>query len=131
MKKRNVIGLILLVIYLCAVAWCCFGHLEHMPKAPKSLMGIPMDKVGHFIMFLPFPFLFYSSFGFIPKKRWQSFVTAFVTFLAGLLVAAGTEIGQSFTSYRGADPKDFMSDALALAFSSVIIIIRIACSRKR
>ena len=128
MNKRKVIGLILFLIYLGFVAWCCFGYFDDLPKPKQFILGIPLDKIVHFLMFVPFPFLCYMAFGPERGESWKSVLTIFLAFLAGCLVAAGTEIGQSFTSHRTADPKDFIADAVALAVASlaalVLILIR-------
>ena len=119
MGKRNVVSLVLFVIYLAAVIWCCFGHFDDLPDVDKSLFGIPTDKIVHFIMFLPFPVLCFKSFSFLAGKQWRAILTIIVIFILGCLLAAGTEIGQSFTKYRSGDPLDFISDVAALVVSSI------------
>ena len=131
MRKKNVIWLILLLIYLGMVAWCCFGQFESLPKVTKDFLGIPADKIVHFIMFLPFPFLCFRTFSFLAAKPWQAVLALFVIFLIGCLIAAGTEIGQSFTSHRSADPMDFLADAIALATCALItLILHLSCKTK-
>ena len=39
------------------------------------------------------------------------------------IAVAGTEIGQSFTTYRSGDPMDFLADFTALASTSVITLL--------
>lgn len=58
MRKRNILTLALLVVYLGMVGWCCFGHFSDLPDIGQdNLFGIPMDKMVHFLMFFPFPSL--------------------------------------------------------------------------
>ena len=123
MSRRRVIGLIVFLIYLGVVVWCCFGNFEDLPKPKQSILGIPIDKIVHFLMFVPFPFLCYMAFGPECVKPWKSILAILLSFLAGCLVAAGTEMGQSFTSHRTADPKDFLADAIALAIASLIALV--------
>ena len=123
MSRRRVIGLIVFLIYLGVVVWCCFGNFEDLPKPKQSILGIPIDKIVHFLMFVPFPFLCYMAFGPEHVKPWKSVLAILLSFLSGCLVAAGTEMGQSFTSHRTADPKDFMADAIALAIASLIALL--------
>ena len=131
MRKKNVIWPILLLIYLGLVTWCCFGHFESMPEATKDFLGIPADKIVHFIMFLPFPFLCFRSFSFPVAKPWQVFLSMTVIFLIGCIIAAGTEIGQSYTAHRSAEPMDFLADAVALAACSVAtLILHLSCNQK-
>ena len=123
MPRRSIIGSILLLVYLGVLAWCCFGNFESLPSVQKSFFGIPTDKVVHFIMFLPFPMLCFWSFNFIAMKPWKMILAVLAVFLIGCAIAAGTEIVQSFTSYRTADPKDFVSDIIALGVSTLIFLL--------
>lgn len=129
MGKRNIVSLILFVVYLSAVIWCCFGHFDGLPGVDKDLFGIPTDKIVHFIMFLPFPVLCFKSFSFLASKPWHAFLMLAVIFILGCMIAAGTEIGQSFTDYRSGDPIDFTADAAALAVSSVVTFVVWLCTR--
>jgi VanZ like family. len=122
MRKRNIIGSVLLVAYLAAVAYCCLGRFSSVPSVPTSFFGIPTDKIVHFVMFFPFPILAFLTFDRHTTKPWHSILMASVAFLAGCLIAGGTEIAQSFTDYRSCDKLDFLSDVLSLALSSVIVL---------
>ena len=131
MRKKNVIWFILFLIYLGFVAWCCFGKFDNMPNVTKEFMGIQVDKIVHFIMFLPFPFLCFRSFSYLATKTWKAILSLIIIFFAGCLLAAGTEIGQSFTATRVADPKDFLADTLALAIGTLItLILYFSCKTK-
>ena len=124
MRKRNILTLALLVVYLGMVGWCCFGHFSDLPDIGQdNLFGIPMDKVVHFLMFFPFPILCYLAFSGMTGRPRHTVLAVGLVFLAGCLIAAGTKIGQSFTSYRSGDALDFVADTLALAISSIIVMI--------
>ena len=123
MKVRNIISFILFLLYLGFVAWCCFGHFDNLPNVGREILGFPTDKVVHFLMFFPFAFLCFASFDFLSHKRWQALLLLVAVFALGLLVAVATEAGQSLTTYRSGDPKDFMADAIALGAASFIIVI--------
>ncbi len=114
---------ILLAMYLCCLLALCFWNFQSLPDVQKSFFGIPTDKIVHFCMFLPFPILLFCAYDNLTTKPWQSAVFSVGTFLIGCLLAAGTEIGQSMTTYRTGDPNDFRADALALAISSIIVLI--------
>ena len=97
MKKRNFIYLILLLVYLGLVTWLCFGHFDGLPKVQKDFFGIPVDKVVHFLMFLPFPFLSFKTFDYLAKKPWQAVLASLVIFAVGcaiLTLYAGAELPQ-------------------------------------
>ena len=119
----RIFRIFLFVAYVCAVAWLCFGEFKPDPDMPRRLWGIPMDKLVHFLMFLPFPLLAYFAVGKHPAGPWKALGEMLLIFLVGALVAAGTEIGQSFFPYRTTDPKDFLADTIALAVCSLAVFI--------
>lgn len=124
MKKSTVILFrILIVLYLVAVAVLCFGHFGKLPQIHSKILGIEQDKLVHFLMFLPFPLLSYFAVGKNPAGPWKALGEVLLIFLAGCLIAAGTEVAQGFLPYRTADPKDFQADTLALALCSLIVFI--------
>ena len=124
MKPRIVtLSRILLVLYLVGVCVLCFGHFDSLPQIHDKILGIERDKVFHFLMFLPFPLLAYFSLRKEPDGPWKALGEILLLFLAGCIVAAATEIGQGMIPYREADPKDFLADGLALAFSSLVVFI--------
>lgn len=123
-RRQRIIARILFGVYLVAVAWLCFGKLDGSQKMPATLWGIPTDKIAHFLMFLPFPVLAFFAFDRFTEKFRSSVLWTIVTFLAGCAYAAGTEYVQArLLPYRTGDPADFKADLLALATSSVIVLI--------
>ncbi|MGN0201425.1 MAG: VanZ family protein [Candidatus Cryptobacteroides sp.] len=122
MAKSNRLALVLFLVYLAGVAYCCFGSFSGMPLPAPSLIGIPTDKILHFIMFFPFPVLCYLSFDRHTNRPWQAVLLSVIVFITGCMVAAGTEIGQSFLQYRSCDIKDFAADVIALAVSSSLTL---------
>ena len=94
-----------------------------MENVPRSLLGIPMDKVVHFLMFLPFPLLCYPALGWDPPGPRKALGVVLLFFLIGCLIAAGTEIAQCFLPWREGDTKDFFADSLALAIASLAVFI--------
>ena len=125
MTRRQLLAArILLVLYLIAIVWLCFGQFDSMPDVKRYYWGIPTDKIVHFLMFLPFPILVYFAFDRYAEKFWPAVRWTAVAFLAGILLAAGTEVGQAcLTSYRSGDPNDFRADLIALGVSTLIVFI--------
>lgn len=123
-RRQLTVARILLAVYLAALLWLCFGHFDAMPDVKRYIWGIPTDKIVHFLMFLPFPILAYFAFDRYKEKFWSSVLWTGVAFLAGVLLAAGTEVGQAFlTNYRSGDPDDFRADLIALGISSLLVFI--------
>ena len=123
-RRQLTVARILLVLYLAALLWLCFGHFDSMPDVKRCYWGIPTDKIVHFLMFLPFPLLAYFAFDRYTEKFWPSVLWTGVAFLAGILLATGTEVGQALlTTYRSGDPSDFRADLIALGVSSLLVFI--------
>ncbi|MBR1575914.1 MAG: VanZ family protein [Bacteroidales bacterium] len=113
-----------MILYIALIVFLCFGHFSQPPQAPRTLLGIETDKIVHFLMFLPFPVLTWLSVGKEPDGPWKALGLVLLIFFCGSLVAAATELGQGFTSYRTTDPKDFLADTAALAIGSLLVFIK-------
>ena len=123
-RRQLVLARVLFVLYLVAIACLCFGNFSSLPEVEKSLWGIPTDKIVHFLMFLPFPVLAFYAFNRFAEKSRAAVLWTFVAFLAGAVLAAGTEIGQALlTSHRTGDPADFRADLIGLAVGTVLVFI--------
>ena len=120
---KTILARILFFLYLVAIAFLCFMHVDKLPDVQKFILGIPTDKMAHFLMFLPFPILAYLAYDHLTNKVWSAILFALATFVIGCLLAYGTEYVQGRLPYRSMDIKDFKADALALAISSVFVFI--------
>lgn len=120
---KTILARILFFLYLMAIAFLCFMHVDKLPDVQKFIFGLPTDKVAHFLMFLPFPILAYLAYDHLTNKVWSAILFALATFVIGCLLAYGTEYVQGRLPYRSMDIKDFKADALALAISSVFVFI--------
>ena len=125
MNRRHLIAArILFAIYLVALAFLCFGDFSDIPSVQRDFWGIAMDKIIHFLMFLPFPFLAYLAFNRYATKHPRVILWIFVAFFAGIVLAAGTEIGQALlTAWRTGDPADFQADLIGLAAGTLFVIV--------
>ena len=122
---------ILFGLYLVAVAVLCFARFPESEDVPKSLLGIPMDKIVHFLMFFPFPVLAYLAFDRYPGQRGASVLRTAAALLCGCAFAAVTELVQSRLPYRSGDPADFRADAFSLLLSSVLVLILILVQNRK
>ena len=122
---------ILFGLYLVAVAVLCFARFPESEDVPKFLLGIPMDKIVHFLMFFPFPVLAYLAFDRYRGKRRASVLWTTAALLCGCAFAALTELVQSRLPYRSGDPADFRADAFALLLSSVLVLILILVQKRK
>ncbi len=108
------------VAYIGLILLLCFGNFDSLPKVSRSFLGIPTDKVVHFIMFFPFVTISYYATGKFYKSPWASILLILALFILGCVLAAATEIGQGYTSWRSADPQDFRADSLSLVVGAVV-----------
>ena len=122
-KKIRIFARIVLVLYIAALAWLCFGDFSDVQDVPKTVFGLEIDKVVHFLMFFPFPFRVFFSFGKRGEKAWKAVFWTLVVFAIGCTLAGVTEIIQGELGYRTADILDFRADGISLAIASLITLI--------
>ena len=122
-KSHRTAARILFFLYLAAVLVLCFAQFKSTPDVPTSFLGIPTDKVVHFCMFFPFPILAFLAFDKYTETPKSTLLFSSLTFVAGVLLALGTEWGQThLTSYRTGEPWDLAADLLALLLGTLVII---------
>ena len=117
-------------IYLAAVGVLCFIRPSSLPEMEiKTFLGLPIDKVLHFLMFLPYPVL--SGLVFINREQKIPGITAIMLILAitGIGVAYGTEMIQAQTEYRSYEIADFYADLAGITAGTVLAISYIAYTR--
>lgn len=113
-----------LILYLICVAVLCLARFDNIQEvASETLLGLPADKVVHFLMFFPFPILTYLSFRNLSRKVWHSLVFCLSVFAAGCFLGALSEVAQGLTDYRSSDPLDFRVDCISVAISSLLVLI--------
>ena len=122
-KKTRFFARLVLVLYIAALAWLCFGDFSDMKDVPREIFGFEMDKVVHFLMFFPFPFLVFFSFGKRGDKAWKAILKTLLVFVIGCLLAGATEVIQGELGYRTEDIMDFRADGISLAIASIITFI--------
>ena len=117
-------------IYLAAVGVLCFIRPSSLPEMEiKTFLGLPIDKVLHFLMFLPYPVL--SGLVFINREQKIPGITAIMLILAitGIGVAYGTEMIQAQTEYRSYEIADFYADMTGIAAGVILAASYIAYTR--
>ena len=111
-------------IYLIAVGLLCFLRPSSLPEVDiKTFLGIPVDKLLHFLMFLPYPIL--SGLVFIRKEQKMAVSIAILITLAvlGIGISYGTELIQARTGYRSYEIGDFYADITGIATGFIISTI--------
>ena len=123
MTRTRIISLILFSLYIAAVCYLCFAKPDEMPSIEISFFGLPIDKVVHFLMFLPFPILAFKAFESDNYKTGRRILLLLGIAAAGIALAAMTEFVQGFLSYRSEDTYDLFSDYMGLGTGMVGVII--------
>ena len=120
---RAILFRILTILYVVAVAWLCFANFDKAPDMPRTLLGIPIDKVVHFCMFFPFPILAFLAYDQYTQTPWQALAALLSICAIGGIFAGLTELIQGQLSYRTKDINDFGADCLAIGLSGLLVFI--------
>lgn len=119
-NKRTYI--IVFCIYLIAVGILCLMKPDNIPQVEKTFFGIPMDKVAHFLMFMPYPVL--ASMSFINRRQntWRNIAVLSVILILGIGLAYGTEILQAHTGYRSYEVADLKADFIGMGTGGLLAL---------
>lgn len=122
-KKALLVSRLMLLLYLGAVVWVCFGKPDSLPSVPKWDFPVPFDKFVHFCLFLPFPILAFFSLNIERRLSRRSALAILAFLLLGMVLAGCTELLQGLTEYRSRDVMDFVADGAGLMASSVLLAL--------
>ncbi|MBQ0006435.1 MAG: VanZ family protein [Alistipes sp.] len=117
---------ILFPIYLLSVCLLCFANLAFPQEMdiPKFILGIPVDKIVHFTMFLPYPILAIPFFNLSKMKDTLKFRICTTVFFAGIVFAAITELIQKYLLIdRNGDIWDFAADIFGMSAGLLLFLI--------
>lgn len=123
--KRRILFITAFLLYMAAVLYLCLAKPEDLPQTELYLFGIPLDKAAHFLMFLPFPILAYSTLWKRNRKAWTDIAILIIVLGIGVGLAFLTEHLQALTQYRSSDIKDIYADMAGLAAGSIIVLTNI------
>lgn len=121
----------LLCFYLGTVAYLCFAKPDDVPKLPELWFGLPADKVGHFLMFVPFPLLSYLVFSNDEMSTGKKLMLSAILAACGSGLAVGIELLQASLTYRSAETDDLLADGTGLATGAIAVFIYIMRRRNQ
>lgn len=133
-KKKYTFAFGLLIIYIAIVFFCCLYNFSSGTglDLDQHFLGIRMDRVAHFLMFLPYSFL---CWGFIKFSHSRTFFARYITttvIVSGVIIAIIAELSQELlTTYRDSDPWDLVANISAIIVGIIIITIFEKRKRKR
>lgn len=122
--RKRYLSLLLFVIYLAAVMTVCFLRPGNIPPMRQFILGIPTDKVIHFLMFLPYPLLAYISFRPEKGSVGKHFLVLTGIITVGIVMAMGVEKLQIIAG-RNYDIKDFYANITGIIAGTIITIATI------
>ena len=129
--KRTAIFRILTIVYLIVLAVLCFANFNRVQEVQHTFLGIPADKIVHFLMFLPFPALAFWSLRLTRKGVVKTLLILVLLFIIGCAIAWGTEYIQGLLPYRDMDMLDFMADRIGLACGCMAVFFIQLFSRSK
>ncbi len=116
--KKLTFWSILTLLYMAAVAYLCFASPDNLPEVRQWSFFIPQDKVVHFCMFSPLPFLLYQDTATV---KMRTGLKISLCLIAGIFIAGLTEIIQGFSPYRSMELGDFIADCLGMGVSCLLL----------
>lgn len=111
---------LVLGLYFIALGYLCFSSGDSFPHKPSFLDFEGSDKLVHFLMFAPFPWIacLAGGYGF---RRPSGKVLAIIL-LSGLTFGGITEIIQGMLPERSRDILDFTADACAILLNCLLLV---------
>lgn len=114
---------VLFLIYVGIVLFLCFFNFSDSGiELPLTFLGIPIDKVFHFLMFFPYPFIGWLLYRYSRHLgKYKEFALS-MTFITGLLFAVATELAQKYIfTDRAGEFMDFVADVIGIIIGSIIV----------
>ncbi len=125
-KKIGVFIKISFLLYVLAVMFFCFFTISLPEKVDLAqyFLGIRGDRIAHFIMFLPYPFIAWLTCNYSHHLLRFRRYSIYITLLTGVLFALATELTQYlFITSREGDILDFTADCVAILSGTLIIYL--------
>lgn len=125
-KKKNTVAFGLLTIYIAMVFFCCLYNFSSGTGLDlgRHFLGIRMDRIVHFLMFLPYSFLCWGFIKFSHSKTFFARHIITTVIVSGVIVATIAELSQELlTTYRDSDPWDLVANISAIIVGAILMTI--------
>ena len=120
----------LLCVYLATLILLCMMKTDSMPEVKFTLLGLPLDKVLHFCMFLPYPMLAFQVFVQKGSTCLHEILLLGIILIFGAGLAYGTERLQGLTDYRSYEMADFFADMIGLIAGAAAVLLQISLKKR-
>ena len=129
--RRQHISSVCFCLYILAVGMICFTRPEDIPSISFDWFGLPVDKLIHCLMFVPFPILSYMTL--VPERYgwWAKMASIIAIALFGAGISYMTEVVQSMLGYRSYEITDFVADIAGICIGSFIISAVLAIKQRK
>lgn len=112
------IGRCILAIYIIVILALCLGTFQGVSGMWKTFWGIQLDKIFHFLMYLPYPPL--AVWAFYQKNKWWRLLLYIL--LIGIAYSGAIEIMQAlFTDSRSAEWGDLLANVAGMGTSALLM----------
>lgn len=123
----HIAWVVVFVIYFGLLAWLYFATFESNSELPQVILGIPLDKCVHFLMFLPFPVL--GTIAFHKDSWWRTLCWSTV---AANIIAFVFESQQHYINpYRYTQAEDLNANLLGITTGLLLTILFGLLTRKK
>lgn len=129
-NSRHNIFIALYCLYILTLGILCFIRPDSLPSESFDWFGLPADKAGHFLMFMPFPVLTFAVFIRKYCSRTEALKKLMFIVISGAVIAISTEIIQKILGYRAFEIHDFIADVAGISTGAVAVTIYIALNKK-
>jgi VanZ family protein len=112
---------ILFLLYIAALLFLSLASFAGIDLGIErtDILGIPIDKCIHFLMFLPYPILAYFA---SPRKNYWR--TLFYVGMTGIIIAFLLELSQGlFTADRVTDIWDLVANVIAILIGTAVLLL--------
>lgn len=117
----RIFSIILFLLYIVALLFFSLASFAGIDLGIErtNILGIPIDKCIHFIMFLPYSFLAYLAS--TRKNYWR---TLFFVGMSGIVIAFLLELSQGmFTTERVTDIWDLVANVTAILIGTAVLLL--------
>jgi|LSQX01.2.fsa_nt_gb glycopeptide antibiotics resistance protein len=112
---------ILFLLYIAALLFLSLASFAGIDLGIErtDILGIPIDKCIHFLMFLPYPILAYFA---SPRKNYWR--TLFYVGMTGFIIAFLLELSQGLlTADRVTDIWDLVANVIAILIGTAVLLL--------
>ena len=123
MKLIKRLFVYLFVIYIITIFFLClYSFGDNQIDMPAFIFGIPIDKIAHFSMFLPFSTIAWLA-GISLLGQASFYRSMIIAPLIGALVAMTAELSQNLNPVREFDLLDLAANFSGLVAGTLIMLI--------